>query len=67
MSNDEKIDELLHAQNISVSVFLNTVKIEIECGGDYEAQVLFEDLIERLQDGQEISITPTRPDRGFSP
>jgi hypothetical protein len=56
---DDIVETLLHAPNISVSVLMGRVSIEIDCASDYEAQVLFDDLSERLSAGQEISITPT--------
>jgi hypothetical protein len=51
-------DELITTvKKTCVSVLLDTVNIEIVCGDGYEAQVLFEDLVERLQRGKTISIT----------
>jgi hypothetical protein len=58
MNEREKIETLLHAPNISLTVMFDTVKIEIECSSDYAAQVLFDDLSGRLEAGQEISIEP---------
>ena len=54
------IETLLNAPNLSISVLFDTVKIEIQCGSDYAAQVLFDDLAQRLEAGEEISITPNR-------
>lgn len=59
MADDETTETLLHAPNISVSVLFDTVKIEISCGDDYAAQVLFDDMVERLEAGQEINIKPS--------
>lgn len=52
-------ETIVHAPNISLSVLFGRVQIEIDCKSDYEAQVLFDDLTERLEAGQEISIKPT--------
>jgi hypothetical protein len=41
---------------IQLSVLFNTVRIELVCAGDYDAQVLFDDLIERLKSGERLSI-----------
>lgn len=61
--SDEETEILLHAPNISVSVIFSAVRIEIWCRGEYEAQVLFDDLVSRLQSGQEITIEPTPADK----
>jgi len=58
---ESEIETLLHAPNISLTVMLGVVKIEISCGSDYEAHVLFDDLVERLEAGQEITISPCGP------
>ena len=46
----------LVGQKIAVSVVFDTVKIEIICGDDYAAQVLYDDLVDRLQNGQGIKL-----------
>lgn len=51
--DDEEL--LLHAP---VTVLMGVVKIEIDCRDDYQAQVLFDDLVERLGSGQSITIEP---------
>jgi hypothetical protein len=48
---------LLGGKKMAVSVLFDVVKLEIICGDDYEAQVLFEDLIDRLKDGQDIQLS----------
>jgi hypothetical protein len=48
---------LLGGKKMAVSVLFDVVKLEIICGDDYEAQVLFEDLIDRLRDGQDIQLS----------
>ena len=39
-----------------VGVIFDVVRIEIHCGDDYEAQVLFDDIVERLQAGHGLTI-----------
>jgi hypothetical protein len=48
-------------KKIAVSVMFDTVKVEIICGDDYEAQVLYDDLIERLRSGEGISLSVLSP------
>ena len=57
----QKVETLLCAKKIILGVLFDTVKIELVCHNDYEAQVLYDDLVERLQAGQEISIDPVAP------
>ena len=47
-------------KKLAVSVLFDVVKIEVICGDDYEAQVLYDDLIERLQAGEGISLSVER-------
>ena len=58
-SMPDSIETLIRAKKVVLGVRFDTVTIELVCGGDYEAQVLFDDLAERMQAGQEISIDPT--------
>lgn len=44
-------------KKIAVSVLWDTVKVEIICGDDYEAQVLYDDLTDRLQKGEGITLS----------
>jgi hypothetical protein len=46
----------LGGKKLGVSVLFDTVSIEVICGDEYEAQVLFDDLAERLGAGQDITI-----------
>jgi len=43
-------------RNISVSVALDVVTLQIKCGDGYEAQVLYDDLRERLESGQGLAL-----------
>lgn len=40
----------------AISIFGGTVTIEVICGDDYEAEVLYDDLIERIKSGQGFSL-----------
>ena len=43
-------------KKLAVSVLFDVVTLEIICGDDYEAQVLFDDLIDRLRKGEGIML-----------
>lgn len=43
-------------RKITVDVLFDTVKIGVICGSDYEAQVLYDDLVERLKSGEGLSL-----------
>jgi hypothetical protein len=43
-------------KQVAISVMFDIVKIEIICGDDYAAQVLYDDLVERLGAGQGITL-----------
>lgn len=49
----KKILAELPDKKIAVSVMFDVVKIEIICGDIYLAQVMYDDIIERLQRGDE--------------
>lgn len=55
---EETIETLLHVPTVRLSVLMNAVQITLECADRYQAQVLFSDLVDRFEAGQEISITP---------
>jgi hypothetical protein len=48
-------------KKIAVSVLFDVVTVEIICGDAYEAQVLFDDLIQRLQSGEGITLSVKQP------
>lgn len=54
-------EKLAVSRKLAVSVLFDTVSIEVICGDDYEAQVLYDDLIERLQAGENITLSVTLP------
>ena len=43
-------------KKVAISVMFDVVKIEIMVGDDYEAQVIYDDLIERMRSGEGISL-----------
>lgn len=44
-------------QKIEVNVLFDTVRIAIVCDDPYTAQVLFDDLVQRLKAGESIAFT----------
>lgn len=53
------------SQKIAVSVQMDTVHIELICGDLYAAQVLYDDLIDRLRAGEGITLSvATKPKTG---
>lgn len=53
----------LVGRKVAVSAMFDTVTIEIICGDDYEAAVLYDDVVERLTAGEGITLTVTRPSK----
>jgi hypothetical protein len=51
----------LGGKKLALSVLFDTVAIEIICGDDYEAQVLYDDLVERMQKGEGITVSVEQP------
>ena len=56
LADDE--EALCHQEKIAVTKKLCTVAIEITCRDEYEAGVLFDDIVERFNAGQTLSIEP---------
>jgi hypothetical protein len=57
-----KPDETLaRVENASIEVLFHTVRINIECASEYEAQVLFDDLADRLSRGEDVCIKSDKP------
>ena len=54
-------DELIADGRVSVSVLLNTVRIELICGDGYAAQVLYDEIVERLQRGNGLTLGVKQP------
>ncbi|HVR57586.1 MAG TPA: hypothetical protein VMT72_12250 [Pseudolabrys sp.] len=47
----------LTGKRINISVLFDQVRIEINCGDDYEAQVLYDDLTETVQAGGSFALS----------
>lgn len=47
----------LVAKKVAIGVLFDTVTIELICGDDYAAQVLYCDIVERMQSGQGITLS----------
>lgn len=47
---------------VAVSILWDTVKLELICGDDYAATVLFDDLIDRLKAGEGITLSLQQPE-----
>lgn len=43
-------------RKVAISVLFDVVKVEIICTDGYEAQVLYDDLIERMKSGDGFSL-----------
>lgn len=64
--------ELLTKGKVAVSVLFDTVKIELICGDAYEAQSLYDEVIERLRAGEGLTLglkqpEPLSPDQQHKP
>ena len=57
--SEAKPKKLLVSLEMAIGVLFDAVTIEIICGDDYEAQVLYDDLNERLQAGESITLSVT--------
>ncbi len=53
----------LVGRKMAISVLFDVVSVEIICGDDYEAQVLYDDITERLQKGDGISLSVRQPSK----
>jgi hypothetical protein len=60
-------NELLTQGKMAVSVLFDTVTLEINCGDAYEAQSLFDEIIERLKSGQGLTLGLKQPEPATSP
>lgn len=52
---------LLTKGKVAVSVLFDTVKIELICGDAYEAQSLYDEVVERLQAGEGLTLGMEQP------
>ena len=55
--------EIMSTAGFAIEVMLDTVKLELRCADEYEAQVLFDDLADRLQSGQPLTLQMKHPPR----
>ena len=55
-------EKLVVSRKVAVSVLFDSVTIELDCGDAYEAQVLYDDLIQRLQSGEGITLSLSQPE-----
>ena len=53
-----EVETIRYVPKVVLGVQVNVVKIEFTCSDAYDAQVLFEDLSDRLEAGEEISLKP---------
>lgn len=51
------------AKRVVVEVMLDVVRIELHCGDSYAAQILHDDICERMKSGQGVTLSakPTLP------
>ena len=59
----EKREIIATPQKLGLSVVFDVVKVEFICGDTYAAQVLYDDLLDRLQDGEGLTISVQQPAR----
>jgi len=52
-----KREILATTQKIAISVLFDTVTVELICGDEYAAQVTYDDLIDRLQRGEGLTLS----------
>jgi hypothetical protein len=43
-------------RKLAVSISFDVVRIDVICGDNYEAQVLYDDIIERMKSGEGITL-----------
>ena len=53
---------LLTKSKLAVSVVFDTVSIELHCGDAYEAQSLYDEIIERLRRGEGLTLGLNQPE-----
>lgn len=59
MSGGEQL--LTPKGKVAVSILFDTVTIEMSCGDEYAAQILFEEITERLQRGEGLTLKARQP------
>lgn len=48
-------------RKIQIGILFDTVTLSIHCGSEYEAEVFYDDLIERMKAGEGFSIAVPAP------
>jgi hypothetical protein len=51
------VAEIVFNRKLAVSVMFSTVKLELDCGDSYEAQVLYDDILDRLKAGEGLTLS----------
>lgn len=54
----ENVQSVLSSVKVELRVLFDVVTINLHCASNYEAQVLFEDILDRVKDGQPLIIAP---------
>lgn len=57
----EKREVVAAPQKLAVSVIFDVVKVEFILGDDYAAQVLYDDLLDRLRAGEGLTLSVQQP------
>jgi hypothetical protein len=57
----ERREVLATPQKLGVSVLFDVVRVEFLCGDSYAAQVLYDDLLDRLRDGEGLTLSVQQP------
>jgi hypothetical protein len=55
LTADKQMVDLV-GKRLSIGVIFDTVTVQIICGSDYEAQVLHDDIMERIRSGEGVAI-----------
>lgn len=54
-------EPLVITKKLAVSVLFNTVEISLICADAYEAQVTFDDIVDRLRRGEGLTLSLSQP------
>ena len=52
-----KREVIARPYKLAVNIMLDTVSIELICGDEYAAEVLYDDIIDRLKAGEGLTLT----------
>lgn len=56
-------EKIATPQKIAISVIFDVVRVEFICGDNYAAQVLYDDMKDRLRSGEGLMISAKQPPR----